>query len=351
MRRLALTLAVVMLMVLIYGLIGLDPVVSAGEKRTLVISTWGYNEDLLWKNIYQPFEKKYDVKIVLEHGNNADRLNKIRLRQNGGVDLIYLAESFTAEAIKEGLFQEINRDNIPNLTNIYQIARAPFGEKYGPAYTIGRYGIIYDADATEQPVTSWFDLWREEFERAASIPDINTTSGPNILLMAAEKAGVSIKDDQDRAFAELKKMEPNLVKMYSRSSDLANMFAQGEVVIAAAQDFAYSRIKKAVLGAKWVDPVEGAFANLNSINIVKGSRNKDLAEKFINFVLSEEVQKALALDKVDSPVNINVVLSEEEAAGLTYGQKLIKNLIKVDWQYINSVKKNWINRWNREIAY
>ena len=44
------------------------------SKDKLVISTWGYNGDLLKKYIYEPFEKKYGVEIVLETGNNAARL-------------------------------------------------------------------------------------------------------------------------------------------------------------------------------------------------------------------------------------------------------------------------------------
>ncbi|HIQ04391.1 MAG TPA: hypothetical protein EYH31_01700, partial [Anaerolineae bacterium] len=34
--------------------------------RTLTVSTWGYNMDLINKNITEPFEKKYNVKIVYE---------------------------------------------------------------------------------------------------------------------------------------------------------------------------------------------------------------------------------------------------------------------------------------------
>ncbi|MTI67201.1 MAG: ABC transporter substrate-binding protein [Firmicutes bacterium] len=324
--------------------------VDKQEKETLIISTWGYNEDILKKNVFEPFEKKHNVDIVLEVGNNADRLNKIRMNKNSDVDIIYLASSYAIQGVKEGLFEEINRENIPNIENIYEIAKAPLGEKYGPAYTVNRTGIIYDTEATKEKVDSWSDLWRDEFKDNASIANITSTAGPAMVLAAAKKADVSIKDDYDKAFEELSKLKPNIVKTYSRSSDLVNMFTQGEIKIGVAQDFAYGRIKDALPSAEWVNPKEGAFANLNSVNIVKGSDNKELAEKFINFLLSEKVQKANALDKVDSPINVNVELTKEEAEGLTYGKDLINSLQTIDYEYINSVMSDWIDKWNREIS-
>lgn len=327
-----------------------EPVEEAAEPIELVISTWGYNEDLLRKNLFSPFEEANNVKIILEVGNNSDRLNKIRTMENSSVDLIFLAESFAIQGIEEGLFEEIDRANIPNVENIYEMAQAPDGEAYGPAYTLNRTGIIYDTEAVDLAVASWSDLWDASFENNAAIPEITTTAGPAMVVAAGSVSGVDAFDATDVAFEKLVELKPNLVKTYSRSSELVNMFAQGEIVIGVAQDFAYGRIKEAIPSAEWVNPTEGAFANLNTINIVKGSKNKELAEKFIDWCLSEEVQKANALDKIDSPVNVNVVLTEEEAAGLTYGVELIESLKVIDLSKVNAAKDAWIDKWNREIS-
>ena len=79
-------------------LLSFNGVIFAKEK--LVISTWGYNGDKLKKYVYAPFEEKYDVEIVIESGNNAARLNKLKLRKGKGTDLIYLVESYTKDAIE-----------------------------------------------------------------------------------------------------------------------------------------------------------------------------------------------------------------------------------------------------------
>jgi len=320
-------------------------------KETLVISTWGYNEDLLWKNLYKPFEEKYDCEIQLEVGNNSTRLNKVKMRQGSTVDVIYLAESYALDAINSGMIAELNRDNIPNIEKLYPVARNPHGTEYGPAYTLVKLGIIYDQNAVEEPIESWFDLWDESFEDNVSIPDFNTTAGPAMLIMAAQKAGVELAENPDQAFAELEKMKGNVVKNYSRSSDVANMFAQGEIAAAPAMDFAFFRVKDAVDGAVWLNPKEGSFANFNTLNIVKASDNKELAEKFINYAISEEVQTKMAMDKVESPLNMEVELTAAEAEGLTYGAELINSLNTIDWNLINENKEAWMQRWNRMFAY
>ncbi len=328
----------------------LGGVFAASEQRTLVLSTWGYNEDQFRKNVFGPFEKENNVKIVLEVGNNGERLNRLKLMKNSPVDVITLAESYALDGAKAGLFEKIDGRKIPNLNDIYDIAKQPVKEGYGPAYTMNRTGIIYDAKAIAKPIQSWADLWRPELKQKITIPDITITSGPAMIQAGAIKAGTTIAKGDAKAFTQLTALKPNVVKIYTKSSDLNNLFIQREVVVGVGLDFAFPKIKEAIPSAVYVDPKEGSVANRNTINIVKGSKNIDLAYKFIDWWLSEKVQKANALDKLDSPVNKKVVLSEQEAEGLTYGEKVFKNMQTLDFSYINGVMPKWIQRWNEEIA-
>ncbi len=319
---------------------------AAEAQQKLVISTWGFNGDLLEEHLFAPFEAANNVEIVLETGNNSDRLNKVQVRGGSEVDLIYLASNFAQKGIEQGLFATIDRSKIPNIEQIYDIAKAPHGEDYGPAYTVGRYGIIYDSAQVSEPITSWGDLWRAEFEGRASIPDINTTAGGFIVLYAGDRDGADAYMDADAAFAGLAELAPNILTTYSRSSVLANMFAQGEVVAAAAQDFVFSRIKAAVPTAVWADLDEGAYANLNTINIIKGSEHTDLAHAFINWALSQEAQSALAVNRVDAPINATVELTPEQAAIWTYGADAIASLRTADAAKMSAAQEAWAGKWN-----
>ncbi len=332
-------------LVLLLGL----PALAQAQTKQLVISHWGFNGELLQQHLFKPFEEKYGVKIVLETGNNADRMNKIRIRGDVPVDLIYLADSFSQTAIDLGLVEPIDRTKVPNIADLYPLAQAPHGEHYGPAYTIGRLGIVYDTAVVTQPITQWADLWRPELKGRLTIPQISTTFGPLMVVISGKKVGVDAFVAPDAAFASLKELSEGVVTAYGRSSELINMFTQGEVVATATQDFVFASIKKAVPTAAWAELSDGAYANLNTINIVKGSPNRDLAHEFLNWALSADVQKALAIAKVDAPANTKVVLTAEEAAQWTYGEAVIDSLNAPDYGKISAALPDWTNRWNEAV--
>lgn len=317
-------------------------------KTRLVISTWGFSADFFKNEVYAPFERDHNVEIVVDIGNNAERLNRIR-KGSSDVDVVYLSDYFAAQAIKEGLFGKIDRSKIPNLTQIYPIARAPLGTDYGPAYTIGELGIAYNPDLVKKTISSWSDLWSPEFKGNLAIPSITTTSGP-MMLDAASRVSGSRQFSADAAFGQLKALNVNIVKFYGQTSEFVNMISQQEIAGGPLMQMYFKDVKAAVPNAVFVTPKEGGYAVMNTLNVVKTSKHMDLAFAFINWQLSEEVQEKSAKAHVDSPVNMGVVLNAQEANGVTYGASVINSLIKLDMNFVNDNMKIWTDRWNREVA-
>ncbi|MCT4542557.1 MAG: ABC transporter substrate-binding protein [Vallitalea sp.] len=315
----------------------------------LVISTWGYSEDLLWEKVFTPFEEENNVKIVLETGNNSERLTKLKSNPDSNIDIIYLAESFAQEGIEAGLFEKIDYTKVPNADKVDEKAKYLIDKEYGPAYTLNRAAIAYDPNKVGFEIKSWKDLWNPDLKEKISIPEITTTFGPSTMYIASNYKGVDITTDNgDAAFAALEELKPNLVKTYTKSSDLANMFANDEIAVAITADFAYGRVKGGAPDVVFVNPEEGAYINFNTINIVKASKNKELALKFINYALSTEVQTRTAKALGESPVNAEVQLTDEEASNLTYGD-IVEKSNTVDHGFVNSMKTKWIDMWNRTL--
>lgn len=318
---------------------------AQAQTKTLTISWWGYNGEKLNANIIEPFKKICGCEIVFETGNNADRLNKLKLRDGKGVDVIYLTDSFSQLGIEEGLFQEVDRAKIPNAAELYDLAQAPQG-KYGPAYTIGRVGIVYDAAKVNPPITSWADLWREDLKSSISLPGITTTAGPMVVLQAAAQAGVDAYADSEKAFEAVAKLKDNVVKNYNTGSELVNLISTGEAKVSIAQDFTLASMQKAVPTMTWAALKDGDIATLNTVNIPKGSENVELAHQFINFVLSKDVQQIQAEQGVDAPVSTKVQLTPEQAKLWTYGADMIASLKRLDYVKLNAAKADWVDSWN-----
>ena len=114
-------------------------------------------------------------------------------------------------------------------------------------------------------------------------------------------------------------MKPNVVKSYSKSSDLANMFASGEIVAAVVGDFAVPNIQAADANCVYVVPESGTYANFNMVDVVSTSKNKELAYKFVNWRISQELQSVTSLSLNEGPTNAKVQLTDEQASQLTYG--------------------------------
>lgn len=317
---------------------------SASAETTFTISWWGFNGEKLDANVVQPFKEICGCEIVFETGNNADRLNKLVARGGKGVDVIFLTDSYSQLGIEQGVFQPVDRSKLTNIGKLYEIAQAPQGE-FGPAYTIGKAGIVYDS-AKVKPVTSWSDLWRADLASSITLPNITTTAGPMVVVRAAAVAGVDPYADEDAAFAEVEKLKPNVVKNYNTGSEMINLISTGEATVAMAQDFTLKSLTDAVPTMVWADLAEGDIATLNTLNIPKGSENVELAHQFIDFMLSTEVQQKEGEQGVDAPVNTEVVLTPEQAAIWTYGAEAIAKLNRVDYAAMNKAKKGWIDRWN-----
>lgn len=318
---------------------------AMAQDKTLTISWWGFNGDKLDANIIKPFKEKCGCEVVFETGNNADRLNKIKIRNGEGVDVAYFTDAYSQIGIADGLFQPVDKTKLPNLAGAYEIGKAPQGE-FGPAYTIGRVGVIYDSAKVTTPITKWTDLWREDLKGSISLPGITTTSGPMVVMVAGQKAGVDAFTDADAAFKEIEALKPNVVKNYNTGSELVNLFSTGEITTAIAQDFTLAQIQKAVPTAVWAELSDGEIATLNTINIPKGSQNVDLALDFINFVLSPEVQQKNAEEGVDAPILTAVTLTPDQAKLWTYGADKVAKLKTVDYPKMNAAKGDWIDRWN-----
>ncbi len=321
---------------------------TSGEKRQLIVSTWGLSEDVLHEDVYGPFEKAFNCEVVLEIGSASERYTKLENDPNSSVDVIELSQSVAENGYEAGLFEKIDYTQIPNAQDLIPSAKQMTESGYGPAYTVNSVGIIYDPEAVGFEITEFSDLWRSELEGKISIPDITTTFGPAMMAIASDYKGVDLASDNGAAaFVALSELKPNLVKTYTKSSDLANMFASGEIAVAVVGDFGVPVIKEAASQVTYVTP-EGTYANFNTIDINANSENKDLAYEYINWRLSAELQATTAETLNEAPTNKTVQLTEEQAANKTYGA-VAEAAKALDYSLINPLMEEWIDQWNRII--
>ncbi|NCD05939.1 MAG: extracellular solute-binding protein [Spirochaetia bacterium] len=315
------------------------------EGKTLTVSMWGYNMDILEKNIIKPFEEEFGCKIVVETGNNSDRLTKMVARKaNPVVDVALFAGSFTYKAKEEGVIKPYNPAVLTNLDKIMDQAKDPIGDSYGIGYSLSNLGLFYRSDKCDE-ITSWKDLLDPKYAGTVTIPTITTTYGPAFIYMLT-KAYTGDFKDTEIGWQKLEELAPNLVTAYSKSSELNTLISQEEVYIAPFSSFSWGSIEASGLDVAKANPVEGLPGTFSVASVGAGTKNETLANEFINWLISYDVQLSEALDQVDSPVRTDVVVPDEIAVNLAYGDELISNLYFFDEAEIAANQEQWIARWN-----
>ncbi|WP_042147261.1 ABC transporter substrate-binding protein [Paucisalibacillus sp. EB02] len=322
---------------------------ATDDKKQLVISTFGLSEDIVQEDVFAPFEEEHNVDIIVETGGGSERFTKFKNNPNSSVDIIELSQSSASEGNELGLFEEVDTEKVPNMDLLIPAAKELSANGAGPAYTVNSIGIIYNEEAAGMKIDEWSDLWDPSLKGKISIPDIATTFGPAMIYMASDYKEVNIEDDNGKAaFEALKELSPNIVKTYSKSSDLANTFQTGEIAVAVIGDFAIPVISEANPEVQYVVPDSGTYANFNTMNINKNSENKDLAYKFLNWRINQELQETTAVSLNEAPTNEEVTLTDEVAKNKTYGE-IAQNAKAINFTFVNNQMEQWIKDWNQII--
>ena len=325
-----------------------DGKTDEGGRQKLVLSTYGLSEDISAEEVYAPFEQEFNCEIVTETGGTNDRYTKLAADSQSSIDVIELSQAMTAKGIEEGLFEDIDLSKIENAKDMITAAKTMAEAGQGVAYTINSIGIMYDPNAVDFEIKSFDDLWDERLQGMVSIPEITTTFGPAMVYMPSDHAGADIKSDQaEAAFQALEQLKPNLVKTYTKSSDLINMFTSGEVAVAVVGDFGVPTIQAANPDLVYMTP-DTTYANFNTISITKNCKNKELAYEYLNYRLSPQLQAKTGKALNEAPTNSKVEFTEEESKNMTYGENAA-NAKVLDYSFVNPQLNAWIDQWNRII--
>ena len=221
--------------------------------QTLTISTFSFNAELLQKNVYDPFEAATGAKLVVDTGRNPERVTKI-VESPEDYDVVIIGDMFVDQLREAGVLETFDSSKLSNISGIYENARAPMGEGYGPAYTFNRLGIVYDSAFCDVEIKSIADLWNPELAGSIAVPEMTTTSGPLFYYATAAAFGLEPGKDDEAIFAKLAELKPNVVKTWTSANDTINMLNQGEISVAVLLDYSYTTAKNANPDYIWVDP-------------------------------------------------------------------------------------------------
>jgi putative spermidine/putrescine transport system substrate-binding protein len=319
------------------------------QQPQVTVSVFGIGQNDFKRIVYDPFEATCGCKVVVEVGNNADRLARLDARKDSPtVDVALFTEAAALEAARKGLTEQLDIAKLTNHAKLYDFAKDPIGGGMGVGYTFYSTSIVYRSDKMP-PVTSWKDLFRPELAKRVALPAINTSQAP-LSLMMIETALGGTSPQFSAAIGAVGQDKDRFVTYYATGAQVAQLFQQEEIWAAPVGRFSWAALKKLGLPLAWAVPAEGLTGGVNVMVLVKGTKQRDLAHRLIDFWLSADVQSKLAAALVDSPVNREAKLGDEARALLSDGQDIAQKLKLLAPADQIAHRDAWLSAWNKQVA-
>lgn len=321
------------------------PGVAVAEDCVLRVTTWGGSYQATYQAVAEKFEQENNCHIEWVVGASPDHLIKARL---GQVDVATntLLNSIAGE--KEGLWQKLDPEKIPNMANLYPNA---IHSPYTVYANVGDYILAYNKDNISSPPESWDELWKPDYKGHVVIYGIDHIPTLSLTVMEADKNGGNIDNIEpglDR-MAELIK-SGNLIGSLDVESQMVSLFETGDAWLGM---MATGRMKellsKGVTNVAFVRPEEGTFPLITSVNIHKDAKNPDMAAAFVNYVLSPEVQVVFATKNLYAPTVKNAEIPDDfEFRNLLVMNEAFGRLYLPDQEKVTANKADWQQRLNKK---
>jgi len=280
------------------------------------------------------FEEKHnaDVEFVAVD-SAATLLNKVILEGDTSKADIVLGLDMNLFDLAEQseLFTSHNINDINNLINLPLKWES---DKFVP-YNYGYFSFVYNEANLETPPKSMDELINSTNARIV-IQDPRTST-PGLGLLTWMKALYG-----DKAGDEWKKLNKKIISVTKGWTDAYyNFFMAGE----ADMVLSYTTSPAAhIMFEERYDILattfeEGNYITIEFAGILNNSQNKDLAIKFLNFMLSEEFQSVIPSTNIMYPVTNIRDLPE------AFDKLNVPNFIQMDPKEINKNKEKWIDEW------
>lgn len=301
MKKMMTLLAAILLLVLC--------LTGCGGKETLTLNVYNWGEYIsdgsedsfdTIREFETWYEETYGQKVTVNYStyaSNEDMYNKI---SSGAVsyDVIIPSDYMIAKMAEENLLHPLNFENIPNYQYIDDAFKGLYYDpqnQYSVPYTYGIVGVIYDANVVDETdVGGWELMWNEKY--SGRIVQFNNPR--DAFGTAQYKLGLDVNSSDkamwDLAYGELLAQRP-LVYSYVMD-EIFNMMESGEAAIGAYYAGDYFTMVDAQaenVDLQFYYPEQTNFY-VDAMCIPSCAQNKELAEIFINYMLSEEAAVANA---------------------------------------------------------
>lgn len=277
---------------------GLSPR-PAGAEETLSLLSWPGHAD---PAVVGPFEEKYGVKVVgKEYVGGEAMLALVNQSPPGTFDVV-LSDAEYVKMLADGDFiDQMDPADYP-FDNLFPEFRHFPGhwiddEIYSMIIRFGYLGLAYRTDAiTAVEAQSYKIMWDDKLKGGIGFFDWYL---PTMGCLSCYNGNPKPYDISDEAFDTLKEtlfsLRSQTSAFYSMADTFSSLTSGSAKAIPGIGDWITLLLQKDGVPVDATVPEEGGIQWTESMSIMKASQKKDLAKKFIQYMISPEGQMRSAL--------------------------------------------------------
>ena len=266
-------------------------------KETLYVYNWGIYLD---KSVIEKFKDKYNCEVVYDEFDTNEEMYNIVASGARVYDVLCPTDYMIEKMIDQGMLYEYDITKLPNYKNIDQkilkiISSFDRNNSYVVPYVHSTLGLIYnktELDRLKLPYpTKWADLWNENYKNEILMQD----APRDLIMVGLKKNHFSLNSksqiELDKATEDLIIQKP-LVNAYM-IDDLRDRMVAANGIIAVMYsgevEYISTEGKKNGFEYEYILPEEGVNFTIDAWVIPKNAKNKELAKKWIDYMLDPEI--------------------------------------------------------------
>lgn len=266
-----------------------------GKGYSISVYNWGEyisdgSDDSL--DINAAFEEVTGIDVIYSNYDTNESMYAKLKTGGSSYDIVIPSDYMISRMIAEGMLQELDLSNIPNLSNIdphYLDQSYDPGNRYSVPYTWGVLGILYNTAMVEDEtlMTSWGALWSEAY--MDNILMINNSK--DAFGIAFKWLGYPINAEDTKQVdhaVEVLKQQKNVIQAYVADEIFDKMIGE-EAAIAPYFNGDAVTIIADNPNVAFSIPMEGSNLFTDALCVPVTSTKRELAEMYINFMLEPEV--------------------------------------------------------------
>lgn len=307
---------------IVIGTLGL----SSAQSADLNALVWCDHSD---PNLLKPFEEANGVKVnVKEFEGTGAGLALVDQSQPGDWDVMVIDSIDVHRGVEKGLFAPLPEDQLPFADLFPEVkmdaSTKMDGVRYGITEKFGYNTIGYDKSKVDvADMQSLAALSSDKYKGRIAIYDYYLP----VIGMAAMSIG---KKTTELTEADLPAIKAALIKMKANAKAVTDVaasqtaLATGEAdILVGGGEWVTAGIAKDKPNLDFSIPKEGAVLWSQSLAMFKDSKNKDIALKFIQYVMSPEGQARLATSACywGMPSNTKATLNDDQKKVLRFAEQ------------------------------